>query len=81
VKPTRAKSAGVLRKIGDFHLDENGDWVAELECGHEQHVRHNPPWTIHSWVTTPQGRFEHLGQELECSACQPLRQELAEQQR
>jgi len=23
-----------LRKIVGFHLDESGDWVAELECGH-----------------------------------------------
>ena len=30
---------GQLRKIVGFHLDENLDWVAELECGHQQHVR------------------------------------------
>jgi hypothetical protein len=36
---------GQPRKIVAFHLDENLDWVAELECGHQQHVRHNPPWT------------------------------------
>ena len=28
------------RKITGFHLDEEGYWVAELECGHNQHVRH-----------------------------------------
>ena len=39
-----AESQGTMRKIVDFHLDENLDWVAELECGHEQHVRHNPPF-------------------------------------
>ena len=71
MKPIGARSVGVPRKIVDFHIDEKGDWVAELDCGHQQHVRHNPPWTIHSWVTTPQGRLEHLGQELECFACQP----------
>ena len=27
-----------------FHLDEENDWVADLACGHGQHVRHNPPW-------------------------------------
>ena len=26
-----------------FHLDEENDWVADLACGHGQHVRHNPP--------------------------------------
>src|ERR1700682_578337 len=25
--------------------NESRDWVAELECGHQQRVRHNPPWT------------------------------------
>jgi hypothetical protein len=81
MKPMQAKSAAVLRKIVDFHLDENDDWVAELECGHQQHVRHNPPWNIHPWVTTPQGRLEHLGRELECPACfQMLSQELAKEQ-
>jgi hypothetical protein len=37
------KIAGIPRKIVGFHLDERKDWVAELECGHQQHVRHNPP--------------------------------------
>ncbi|XOJ55260.1 DUF3565 domain-containing protein [Candidatus Pseudothioglobus sp. Uisw_016] len=27
-----------------FHLDEDNHWVADLSCGHTQHVRHNPPW-------------------------------------
>jgi hypothetical protein len=58
-------------KIVDFHLDENLDWVAELECGHEQHVRHNPPFTRAHGVTTPKGRLKHLGQELNCLACRP----------
>jgi hypothetical protein len=78
MKPMQAKSVGVPRKIVDFHLDINCDWIAELECGHEQHVRHNPPWTIHPWVTTPQGRLEHLGQELECTACLAKRREPSE---
>ena len=42
MKPAQAKVAATMRKIVDFHLDENLDWVAELECGHQQHVRHNP---------------------------------------
>ena len=60
---------GQLRKIVGFHLDENLDWVAELECGHQQHVRHNPPWTVHHWVTTAEGRKAHLGHDLPCVAC------------
>lgn len=68
MKPAQART-GVPRKIVDFHLDENLDWVAELECAHHQLVRHNPPWTNRHWVTTPQGRLAHLGQELECLMC------------
>ncbi len=57
------------RKIIGFHQDEHADWVAELECGHNQHVRHNPPWTTRPWVVTPEGRQYHLGHELPCPAC------------
>ncbi|HLZ91636.1 MAG TPA: DUF3565 domain-containing protein [Candidatus Acidoferrum sp.] len=69
MKPGATKLTGKMRRIVDFHLDENLDWVAELECGHRQHVRHNPPWTVRHWVTTPQGRLAHLGQELNCLVC------------
>lgn len=59
----------MLRKIVGFHKDEVGDWVADLECGHTQHVRHNPPWMIREWVTTEEGRRQHLGMELNCKKC------------
>lgn len=52
-----------------FHKDEEDDWVAELECGHNQHVRHNPPWTLRPWVTTEKGRSDQLGERLECKKC------------
>jgi len=57
------------RKIIAFHQDESGDWVADLECGHTQHVRHNPPWTIRPWAITSEGRAAHLGHELKCVKC------------
>lgn len=57
------------RKITGFHQDERLDWVADLECGHGQHVRHNPPWMVRPWVTTPEGRAQWLGAELECKRC------------
>ncbi len=31
------------RAIIAFHVDQDGDWVADLECGHTRHVRHTPP--------------------------------------
>lgn len=34
------------RQIAAFEMDEHGDWRAALECGHFQHVRHNPPLTV-----------------------------------
>jgi len=59
----------VKRKIVGFHQDEVGDWVADLECGHTQHVRHDPPLSDRPWVLTPQGRRRFIGFQLECKIC------------
>ena len=58
------------RRIVGFYQDEHGDWVAKLECGHGQHVRHNPPWINRPWVTTREGREMQLGQLLFCKKCE-----------
>ena len=55
--------------ICGYHQDEFNDWVAELECGHNQHVRHDPPWVSREWVVTEQGRKDKLGNVLECKKC------------
>jgi hypothetical protein len=60
------------KRIVGFHQDEERHWVAELECGHAQHVRHDPPWMSRPWVTTPEGRARHLGETLECRKCPPV---------
>ena len=52
-----------------FHQDEEQHWVADLACGHSQHVRHTPPWQNRPWVMTEQGRQEKLGMTLECKTC------------
>ena len=57
------------RAITGFHKDEKEDWVAELECGHQQHVRHNPPWQIREWAATEQGRRNKIGDLLDCKSC------------
>ncbi|MEZ4368912.1 MAG: DUF3565 domain-containing protein [Kofleriaceae bacterium] len=57
------------RAITGYHQDEHGDWVAELACGHRQHVRHRPPFFLRPWVTTAAGRAEHLGTVLPCVRC------------
>jgi hypothetical protein len=44
------------RRIPGFHQDEESFWVAELECGHQQHVRHNPPMTLRkTWALPDNG--------------------------
>jgi hypothetical protein len=55
--------------IVGFHRDDQGDWVADLQCGHGQHVRHQPPLTSRPWVLSEEGRRSHLGQMLDCKQC------------
>ena len=55
--------------ITGFHVDESGDWVADLACGHAQHVRHQPPWQNREWVLTERARADHLGTTLDCLFC------------
>ena len=57
------------RTVIGFERDEEGHWVAKLECGHGQHVRHDPPWMVREWVTTEQGRARRIGTMLECKRC------------
>jgi hypothetical protein len=64
-------SAGVPQRIIGFHTDEEGHWVAELACGHGQHVRHDPPWQLRPWVLTAEGRARFIGVTLRCVRCEP----------
>ena len=57
------------RAIVGYHVDEHDDWVAELACGHFQHVRHDPPWINRPWTRTPEGRAAAPGQVLACLKC------------
>jgi hypothetical protein len=57
------------RAIVGYRLDEHQDWVAELECGHGQHVRHRPPFHMRPWTLTAEGRKERLGTMLNCVIC------------
>lgn len=58
------------QKITGFELDDEGHWRAALECGHFQHVRHDPPLTTRHWVLSVSGRATRLGRELECKRCE-----------
>lgn len=57
------------RSITGFNLDEYGDWVAFLSCGHKQHVRHRPPFEERPWVISKLGRSKKLGKPLDCIRC------------
>jgi tellurite methyltransferase len=59
----------VRRRIVAFHQDDHGEWVAELDCFHAQHVRHRPPFLEREWVTTESGRAGRIGAELDCRLC------------
>lgn len=60
------------RTIIGYHQDELGDWVADLDCGHGQHVRHDPPLISRLWVLTEDGRQTRLGEQLNCVRCDEL---------
>ena len=52
-----------------FHRDDENHWVAKLACGHNQHVRHDPPWQNRPWVISELGRTAKLGIALNCVKC------------
>ncbi len=58
-----------MPRISGFHQDDDGHWVAELDCGHSQHVRHKPPLQSRPWVVTEDGRRDKLGETLPCKLC------------
>jgi hypothetical protein len=59
----------VKQKITGFDQDDELHWRAMLECGHYQHVRHDPPLTVREWTMTEGGREGRIGAELECRKC------------
>lgn len=55
--------------IVGYHQDEEQHWVARLRCGHNQHVRHQPPFISRPWVISQSGRDKMLGFQLNCKKC------------
>ncbi len=43
--------------------------MAELSCGHGQHLRHDPPFVEREWVLDPRERERRLGSMLDCPGC------------
>jgi len=59
----------MLRAIAGYHKDDENYWVAQLDCGHFQHVRHQPPFINRPWVMALNTRNAMLGQPLNCIKC------------
>ena len=55
--------------ITSFRQDDEGHWVADLACGHGQHVRHRPPFIERPWVLSEAGRRTKIGTLLACRLC------------
>jgi hypothetical protein len=66
------------RRIVGYDRDDEGHWRAILDCGHPQHVRHDPPLTTRTWVLTEEGRASRLGVELDCKRCDEEKAEEAD---
>lgn len=57
------------RAIVGFRRDEAGEWIARLDCGHGQHVRHRPPFVNRPWAASAAGREGMIGGALDCARC------------
>lgn len=59
-------------RVTGFHKDQVGDWVADLECGHTQHMRHQPPWVNRPWLESKSGRKKFIGITMDCKTCEEI---------
>lgn len=75
LRRARCLNLAMKRRITGFYEDVEGHFVAILECGHEQHVRHKPPMVERPWVLTPEGRQSRIGETLDCPFCDQLPEE------
>jgi tellurite resistance-related uncharacterized protein len=57
------------RVVTGFRQDDLGDWIADLDCLHARHVRHQPPLTSRPWVQDEAARRERIGTGYYCPAC------------
>lgn len=58
------------RTITGFRLDDDGHWVARLDCHHGLHVRHQPPWQERPWTQRADGRTAKVGTTADCPKCE-----------
>jgi hypothetical protein len=55
--------------IVGYRQDEEKNWVAELSCGHSQHMRHRPQFVERWWVMRESRRAAMIGQSVLCAEC------------
>jgi len=59
----------VSRTIASHRKDDAGTRVLGLDCGHERHVRHSPPWSHYPWALDDAACDRKLGESIECAHC------------
>ena len=69
IVPAPSDQPAAYRAITGFHQDAELQWVADLECGHGQHIRHDPPWQNRPWVLRREEREKFIGTFLPCMLC------------
>ena len=55
--------------ITGYFQNDAKQWIARLDCGHDQTLIHNPPVTNNAWVLTQTGRDDKIGVILVCTKC------------
>lgn len=60
---------GIARSMLAIELDEGGEWIAWLDCGHRRHLRHRPPLSSMPWLLDAAARAARVGQRIECGRC------------
>ncbi|MDA9856827.1 DUF3565 domain-containing protein [Rubripirellula sp.] len=65
---TQTRLVQPQRIIGS-HRENVRHWGAQLACGHNQHVRHDPPLVHRPWTQTHNGGASMLGYLLDCEKC------------
>jgi tellurite methyltransferase len=59
----------VRRRIVGFQVDDVGDWAAQLDCLHRQHIRHQPPFRVAPWIADAEQRAARIDSAWDCPLC------------
>lgn len=58
----------IERHITGYRQDGQ-HWNAVLSCGHEQGIRHRPPYRSNPWILSEAGRAGRIGARMACREC------------